>query len=187
MKGKNSSCLCYIIISAIVVALVYFGFFKIKKGATIEDVRSGRGIEVYDRCITKKIEGYYSLSITTEKATYKPYERQKLEFRYNFKLGKEGCTIIDGKDSKRIGSTVVDTITQKRGNLQKENKDVIITGEIKPDSLVVNIFMKTDDPKDCKIRVAFPFMEDVIQILEGEFKAKDCGLKAGTAKLKRIS
>lgn len=185
MERKDSACL-WIFIIVLAIAAVYFGFLKPKKGATLGDMATGDGLEVDIRCIDKKIDGRYLLSIVTKKATYKPWEKQELEYKYEFDLIKDGCT-ISGENAKRLGSTtLLDTIniSSKRSPLNpNDSANVNIDGEIEQDTLILNVRVNTDNPQDCKLTAKF-ILKEKIQT-DGKFYGKNCGLLYGTAQIKK--
>jgi hypothetical protein len=184
MAKENSSCLWPIAI--IVVAIgVYYGFFKPKEGATIGDMATGSGIEVDTRCVGKKIDGEYSLSVIYEKSKNRLFEIQKMELQYDFAITRNGCDIT-GK-GKKLGYSVVDTLNSspKRKALSRDEKDVEITGEIKNATLNLIVSFVTKSADDNRVVLTFPFTQnEITKSLDGTF-IENKSSSSGTAKLRR--
>lgn len=184
MAKEESSCL-WIILGIVAIIAIYFGFLKPKEGATLGDMATGNGMEVNTRCMGKKIDGAYSLSIIYEKSKHRLFEIQKMELQYDFTIIRNGCD-INGKGQK-LGYSVVDTLSSslKRKPLSRDEKDVEITGEIKNSTLNLIVSFVTKSADDNRVILTFPFTQNEIpKSLDGTFIENNSNSN-GIAKLQR--
>jgi len=182
MAKENSSCLWPLAIIVIVIG-VYYGFFKPKEGATLGDMARGDGIEVNTRCVDKKIDGWYSLSVLYDKSKNKLFEKQKMELRYEFNIVKTGCELSGG--GKKLGYSVIDTLNAKRKALSPDEREIEINGTIKKDTINLIVSFITESADDNRVLLTFPFTQsEITKSLDGTFVEKKSS-SSGTAKLRK--
>lgn len=185
MAKEDSSCL-WIILGIFAIVAIYFGFLKPKEGATLGDMATGDGMVVNTRCIDKKIDGKYTLSVVYGKSKNRLFEKQQMELLYEFEISKKGCEISG--NGKKLGYTVVDTlniINPKRKPLSKDEKEIEINGSIKNDTLNLTVSFVTESADDNRVILTFPFSQiEVTKSLDGTF-IENKSSSSGSAKLRK--
>ena len=169
----------YIIGIIIFIGIGYLiGVIKLPKN--IKDIQNG-DINIIDPCFRKKASGDYDMAIKFEQSNNKTYEKQKMEILYSFNINQERCE-ISGYGEK-VGYSVIDTLTDKRQDPKKDKKKIIIHGQIKNDTLILNISFDTPSTDDYQVTAKFPYETENISVLTGKFLEKSKAKSKGSVKL----
>lgn len=167
----------------VLIAFVFFyicGYIKLPQ--KMKDIFSGN-FDLIDQCLTKKIGGAYALTIQFESPKNNRYAQLKMETYSEIKISQNNCSLFG--EGKKTSYSVIDSVSKKRTKPINDYKKLKLTGEIKNDTVLIEIFYPINTNDDSKILVKFlPFSSSAITTLRGTFISPKTGTN-GSVKLSK--